>query len=216
MAEEQKHGKPPAERLMSIGRLNLAVSAVLLVAVLALPVVVGRFADKAADAPLLNLAVGEMAALTLEHQGEMVPNIVFQDAGGADLTFEAFRGQVVLINLWATWCAPCVAEMPSLAALQTEMGGEAFQVVAVSMDREGPDVAGPFLKKVGGESLELYTEANMLMTFGFKETGLPLSVLVDRGGREIARLRGPADWASPEAKALIAHLIDPDAEPNPQ
>ena len=212
MAEEQKRGKSLSEGLLQWGRINLLVSAVLLAAILALPVLIERIGERTADAPLNALITGNMAGLSRDRAGEMVPGVVFQNRAGRDLTFEAFRGQVMLINFWATWCAPCVAEMPSIAELDQRLGGEDFAVVAISLDREGPSLAGPFLDKVKAGSLDLYTETNLLMLPAFGENGLPVSVLVDRAGREIARLRGPADWASPEAEALIKYLIDPTGD----
>ena len=107
-----------------------------------------------------------------------------------------------LINFWATWCAPCVKEMPSLDELQREMGGDDFEVVTVSMDRQGMEVVAPFFEKVNLRDLKPYTDVKGDFGRAMGTNALPMSLLV-KDGMVIRRIIGPADWSSPEAKAII-------------
>ena len=126
------------------------------------------------------------------------------------MSLAAFRGKVVVLNFWATWCAPCRREMPDLDHLQATYGGADFAVVALSADRKGPTVIPPFYKEAGVRHLAVYNDKSMKSNRAFRVIGLPTTVLLDRQGREVGRLIGPAEWAAPEALRLIEHLI---AEP---
>lgn len=129
--------------------------------------------------------------------------VAFVDGEGKPRNLAEWKGKVVLLNLWATWCAPCRAEMPSLARLQAKMGGADFAVVAVSQDRGGAEAPRKFLTNNGISQLGLYLDASGKLIQTLKAPGLPLTVLIDREGRQMARLAGPAEWDSPEAEALI-------------
>lgn len=153
------------------------------------------------------LATGAMAAFVVKGERKPVPKISFSPENGAATSLKAWKGRVVLVNLWATWCAPCRKEMPSLAQLQSEMGGPDFEVVAISVDRKGLELSGQFLKDVGATALKLYADPSTEALSQFQAVGLPASILIDREGREIGRLLGPAEWNSPEAKALIKAAI---------
>lgn len=153
------------------------------------------------------LATGALAAFVVKAERKPVPEVSFTPEGGAATSLQAWKGRVVLVNLWATWCAPCRKEMPSLAALQSEMGSKDFEVVAISLDRKGAEVSGAFLKEVGATTLKLYTDPTTDTLNKFQAVGLPASILIDRQGREIGRLLGPAEWNSPEAKALITAAL---------
>jgi thiol-disulfide isomerase/thioredoxin len=124
----------------------------------------------------------------------------------ATVSLEDYRGKVVLVNIWATWCAPCVAEMPSLDELQRLRGGDNFAVVPISLDRTLEE-AETFYSRTGLTDLPLIHDGNFAMNARLQLPGLPTSVLYDEFGRELARLPGEADWASEEALALIDHLI---------
>ncbi|MGE0009080.1 MAG: TlpA family protein disulfide reductase [Parvibaculaceae bacterium] len=154
------------------------------------------------------LARGAMTAFVVRPDRKPVPEVSFTPQSGAATSLAAWKGRVVLVNLWATWCAPCRKEMPALAALQTEMGSKDFEVVAISVDRKGLEVSGRFLKEVGATALELYADPSADALGKFQAVGLPASILIDREGREIGRLLGPAEWDSPEAKALITAAVD--------
>lgn len=153
-------------------------------------------------------ATGEMADFTFDHRGEPAPDLPFQTADGGDRTLADFAGRVVLVNLWATWCAPCLTELPHLAELDRALGGDRFTVVAVSLDRSGTDKAAETLAKVDAQALTLYVDPTMRFGRAFGESVMPVTVLVGPDGREIGRYLGPADWASDDAKALIRAAID--------
>ena len=136
-------------------------------------------------------------------------DITFTDAGGALVRLDDKRGRLVLMNLWATWCPPCVREMPSLVRLQAEVGGPGFEVVAISEDREAK-VIGPFYERLGLTTLAGYHDPYQRLIRLLKIPGLPTTILIDRAGNEIGRVLGPAEWDSPEAIALIRHyMADP-------
>jgi thiol-disulfide isomerase/thioredoxin len=136
-----------------------------------------------------------------------LPDIAFTDGEGRDRNLAEWRGKVVLINLWATWCAPCKHEMPSLDRLQAKLGGADFAVLPISLDRTGPEKPRQFLTSNGLKNLDLYLDRGSTLMQTLRVPGLPLSVLVDRQGREIARLAGAAEWDSPEAGAMIRAAI---------
>jgi thiol-disulfide isomerase/thioredoxin len=156
------------------------------------------------------LSTGTLTAFVVHPEPKPVGDIDFVDAGQTPLSLADWKGRVVLVNLWATWCGPCREEMPALAELQRQLGSEDFEVVAISLDRQGAEVARPFLVNVGAEALELYLDPSTKVLAGFRAVGLPASILIDRSGREVGRMFGPADWASPEAIRLIRAALAED------
>lgn len=149
------------------------------------------------------LNVGKVAAFVYKSQPEAVPTFQFFDGEHQTKTIDAFKGKVVLLNIWATWCGPCREEMPSLDRLQRELGSDRFEVVAVSVDKNGFDRAKEFLQKIDVKTLNFYSDPTSRAAIHVKAIGMPASLLVDAEGREIGRLMGPAEWDSPEAKRLI-------------
>lgn len=137
------------------------------------------------------------------HKGEAMPAMPFAQPGGAPATLTSFRGHPVLVNLWATWCAPCVKELPALDALAASSTGK-MAVVAVSQDMNGDADVQPFWKSHGIKALTAYTDkANKLMTaMGAAE--LPVTVLYDSKGKEVWRVAGGKDWTGPEMAKLLA------------
>ena len=131
----------------------------------------------------------------------------FQDKMGQPVNLDSFKGKVVVLNFWATWCPPCIAEMPALDKLQSELGGKDFAVVAVSTDRQGIKKSAPFYRRAGITHLDLYNDARGGMLDAFQGHALPITILIDRDGKVVGRMEGPAQWDSPEAKALIAHYL---------
>lgn len=120
-----------------------------------------------------------------------------------------FRGTVVLVNFWATWCAPCLKELPSLDRLQAHFNSEPFQVVAIAADPRGPVVAQQYLDKLEIKNLRLYTDPKLRFTAAIGGANvLPVSILFGRDGSEIGRIVGEADWSSPEALALIRSTLN--------
>jgi thiol-disulfide isomerase/thioredoxin len=144
-----------------------------------------------------------MAAFVFRKEPEALPEIKFQDAGGKERTLADWRGKVVLLNLWATWCVPCRKEMPGLDRLQAELGSDKFEVVALSVDRKGVPGAKKFLDDIKVGRLAVYVDASLRTTSLLGAVGLPVTLLIDADGREIGRLLGPAEWDSEDAKRLI-------------
>jgi thiol-disulfide isomerase/thioredoxin len=149
------------------------------------------------------LSTGHVASFVFKATPEPLPDVTFVDATGKERSLKDWRGRVVLLNLWATWCLPCRKEMPALERLQTEMGSAAFEVVPVSADRTGTEGAKKFFDSINVGKLGIYADSSTRITSTLKALGLPATLLLDREGREIGRLLGPAEWDSPEAKALI-------------
>lgn len=136
-----------------------------------------------------------------------LPEIAFEDRDGGPVTLADFEGRVVVLNLWATWCAPCRREMPALDRLQAAYGGPDFEVVALSVDRGSLDNVLNFLDEVGVEHLEVYRDPTMAASRTLRAPGLPTTVVIDREGREVGRVLGDADWDGAEAFALVEALI---------
>jgi thiol-disulfide isomerase/thioredoxin len=152
-------------------------------------------------------AFSNAGKLIRRSEPQAVPDLSFNDADGRLQRLSGWRGKVVLLNLWATWCAPCKAEMPSLDRLQAKLGSDAFTVLAISQDRTGPEKPASFFTKEGIKHLALYHDAAAAALGQLKSSGLPLTVILDGQGREIARQLGPAEWDSPEVTAAIEGLI---------
>jgi thiol-disulfide isomerase/thioredoxin len=140
------------------------------------------------------------------------PDIAFTDLQGAAKNLSDFRGRVVLINLWATWCAPCIEEMPSLIRLQEAVGRRDFLVLALSSDRGGARVVGPFVERHGLERLAVHLDPKGTATRALGARGLPTSILVDRAGREVGRMLGAAEWDSPPLLDLVRGVVDAGGE----
>jgi len=118
-----------------------------------------------------------------------------------------YHGKVVLLNVWATWCAPCIAEMPSLDALEAQMGGADFAVIPISLDRRASDIPA-FFDRAEIKNLPAWHDGSFGLNGALALPGLPTSIFYDRRGREIARIPGEVVWDSPEALALVAHLLE--------
>lgn len=148
-------------------------------------------------------STGKLTAFVTRKTPEALPNIAFQNATGDLLTLASFKGKVILLNLWATWCAPCREEMPSLDRLQKTLGSDKFEVVALSLDRKGTEASAKFLADVKATNLKLYIDPTSKQGTVLKLIGMPTTILIDKEGREIGRLAGPAEWDSDDAKKLI-------------
>lgn len=164
-------------------------------------------ATAAVAADLKPLATGTVAEFKAAEAPKPAAAIAFQDATGQPLDLGAFKGRVILLNLWATWCAPCVLEMPALDRLQAAMGSADFEVVALSLDRVGAEKAKAFLEQIGIKNLKFYIDTSMKAGRALGAQGLPVSILIDREGRELGRLVGPAEWDEPAARALIGAAL---------
>jgi thiol-disulfide isomerase/thioredoxin len=156
-------------------------------------------------------AKGEVAALTVAKQPKPVTPLAFEGPDGQQQSLDAFRGRVILLNLWATWCVPCRQEMPALDRLEAKLGGPDFQVVAVNIDTTRLDRPKAFLNEVGVKALPYYSDPKADVFYRLKQAGkvvgLPTTILVDRNGCEIGTLAGPARWDSPDGEAVIAAAV---------
>ena len=140
-------------------------------------------------------------------EAKPIKPFAFVDGEGRKTDLSDFAGRTVLLNLWATWCAPCVKEMPSLDRLQAALGGRDFQVVTLSVDRGGRDTVEPFLKKLGVQNLGLYLDPPNASMSALGLRGLPTTLLVGPDGLEIGRIEGEVAWDSPEVVAFLRKQI---------
>ncbi|RAZ86616.1 TlpA family protein disulfide reductase [Mesorhizobium hawassense] len=158
-------------------------------------------------------AVGQVAALQPADPPQSLKSLAFNGPDGKPMTIADHAGKTVLLNLWATWCAPCRAEMPALDALQKEKGSNAFEVVAVNVDTGDDTKPKKFLKEIGVETLGFYRDPTIAL-FNEAKTrglalGLPVTMLIDAEGCLIAHMNGPAEWSSPDAKRLVEVALEP-------
>ncbi|MEM6973616.1 MAG: TlpA disulfide reductase family protein [Pseudomonadota bacterium] len=183
-------GSPPAEGVSAEARAGLAA---------------------AASEALPNLVVHEAA------RGPWTTP--FKDGSGAKLTMAAFEGEIVVLNLWATWCPPCVHEMPSLDRLSAALEGSGARVVTLSTDRGGADRVRDFFADTGNEDypkinhLEIHVDKTNKFPREAAVIGLPVTMILDREGREIARLTGDAEWDAPAIVKMIKALAEATAGP---
>ncbi len=158
---------------------------------------------------------GDVAHFNLYETAKPAPDVTFADADGTSLSLGDYRGKVLLVNFWATWCGPCVREMPELDALQAELGGERFAVLAISQDRGGADVAEPFLRdRLGLANLALLLDRTWSFGQAMKLRGLPTTFLVDADGMIVGDLEGIAEWNGADARALVGWYVE--RIPSPQ
>jgi thiol-disulfide isomerase/thioredoxin len=218
----------PSPRPAATRRIPIAIGAVLIGAVIGFAGVygIGGLRRNTGGDPacrpaialsnrLAPLAQGEVAALTMATTPLRLPDLAFEDADGKPKKLSDWRGHIVLVNLWATWCVPCRKEMPALDRLQTKLGGPDFEVVAVNIDTRDPDKPKNFLKDANLTRLGYFTDQKAKVFQDLKSIGralgMPTSVLVDGHGCEIATIAGPADWASDDALKLISAALKPAA-----
>lgn len=157
-------------------------------------------------------ATGHVAAMLPADPPQTLAGLAFNDPDGKPATLAAHAGKTVLVNLWATWCAPCRAEMPALDELQQKMGGDDFEVVAINVDSGGNEKPKAFLEEIEVSSLAYYSDHSMgvfndLKTKGLA-LGLPVTVLVDADGCLLAHMNGPAEWSTPDAVSFIETALD--------
>lgn len=150
---------------------------------------------------------GEMADFSYALVASGQPQVPFE-LEGKELTLDRFKGKTILVNFWATWCAPCLKELPSLDALQAELGGKDFEVVAIASDSRGPEKALEFLNRLNVTHLKPYADPRMRLVGAIGSgASLPVSILYGADGQEIGRIMGDTDWSSDEAKRLIQSAI---------
>jgi thiol-disulfide isomerase/thioredoxin len=155
--------------------------------------------------PPLHGTMGQFTVITPLRPAPLVP---MRRADGKDIDLSAYKGRVVLLNFWATWCAPCIREMPSLDLLQDRLGGKSFAVVAVSIDRKGFAKIAPFLARIRVTKLHVYLDKTSTLYRKFGVQALPTTFLIDHQGLVRGYLEGPAEWDSKAARALIRFYVD--------
>lgn len=135
-----------------------------------------------------------------------VPDVSFTDLDGGTHRLAEYRGKALLVNFWATWCAPCRAEMPALDRLQAAQGGENFAVLTIAAGRNPPAAIEKFLTEAEATHLPRLTDPSMALARSFGVLAMPVSILIDAEGNEVARMVGDAEWDSPAAQELIRQL----------
>jgi thiol-disulfide isomerase/thioredoxin len=148
------------------------------------------------------------AGFALHESPRPLQEIEFENGQGEAMSLADFRGRIVLLNIWATWCAPCRREMPTLERLQAELGGPDFEVVALSIDRKGLPVVKEFYEELGLQELGMYVDPSAKASRELSALGVPTTLLIDREGNELGRLLGPAEWDSPEMVGFIRGYIE--------
>ncbi|SEG29624.1 Thiol-disulfide isomerase or thioredoxin [Thalassococcus halodurans] len=165
-------------------------------------------ADVSAAAALRD---GDMKKLNFHSEPKDAGSATFTDfEGTAELALSDYEGKWVLVNFWATWCAPCRKEMPHLAELQDELGGDDFEVVTIATGRNPPAGMKKFFAEIGVDNLPMHRDPKSALAREMGVLGLPITVILNPEGQEIARLQGDADWASDNAKAILTTLIGTD------
>jgi thiol-disulfide isomerase/thioredoxin len=208
----------PASTPPSRGRASLVIGALAVVIGGAVLYGIGGFpgkeagggqcaAAKAIAERVAPLAKGEIAGMTIAKQPKPMAELAFVAEGGMPKKLSDFRGKTVLLNLWATWCVPCREEMPALDRLQEKLGGETFEVVAISIDTTRLERRKTFLSEAGVKSLGFYAdptaEVFQVLKKAGKVVGLPTTILVDSDGCELGLMPGAANWGAEDAVRMI-------------
>ena len=198
---------------MSRSPFSLALAAILYGAIF-----LTANAVSAADLSVHDLSAADRASLKEMRSGDMVKLVVhaeprdriaetFRDLYGNAITLADYSGKVVLLNFWATWCPPCRAEMPSIDRLAGAMEGQDFAVIPLSTDRGGVEKPAKFFKDIQIKNLKVMHDRSNDFSRQAGVLGLPVTLILDRQGREIARMLGDAKWDSPEARAFLRRVI---------
>jgi thiol-disulfide isomerase/thioredoxin len=151
-----------------------------------------------------NAGRGEISLLA---EPKKLPEIVFYDEANNSVTLGKWQGKVVLLNIWATWCPPCVKEMPTLDRLQKRLGGDFFQVVVLSVDEAGTKAVKKFFGEIKVKNLDIYMDSNFKAAGTLNALGLPTTILIDVKGREMGRLVGDAEWDTPKMISFFKGII---------
>jgi len=151
---------------------------------------------------------GTVAKFTLTNPGRPAPIEPFFDADSKEISLHQLGDKVVLLNLWATWCAPCIKELPSLDRLQAQLGSDRFQVVAVSIDRRGAEAVRPYFEKLGIAHLPIYVDPKNQLAQSLGVQVLPSTIVIGRHGLMVGNIIGAVEWDAPEAQALLRFYID--------
>ncbi|MDJ0627922.1 MAG: TlpA disulfide reductase family protein [Rhodobacter sp.] len=158
-------------------------------------------------AALADLREGSMKKLVFHAEPQPVSDVAFTAEDGSEMTLADLQGKYIVLNFWATWCAPCRKEMPALNALQKEFGGDAFEVVTIATGRNSEAGMRRFFEETGVDALPLHRDPKQQLARQMAVLGLPITVVLNPDGDEIARLRGDADWHSDSARAIVSALL---------
>jgi thiol-disulfide isomerase/thioredoxin len=200
MSEVQVGGARKKSTVLWAALTLIAIGAVLYAGVLAF--------KHGGSGGLKGLAKGEMAKLVIDKPPRPADPIKAEGPDGRSVTLADYKGQVVVVNLWATWCAPCVKEMPTLAKLQAEYAGRPVKVLAISLDKGTEDIAKARAFMADKTPLQFHHgDYSLAFSLNPPAEGLPTTLIFDRQGRERARLAGGADWSTGDAKAVIDRLL---------
>jgi len=206
MSEFQSDREEAARKL---GPLKWVIVAAVLIGVAAVLYVIASASFKpAGELDLNEFKKASLAKLDVPSQPRAAPATVFTDGAGKPHTLADFKGQVVVMNLWATWCAPCKTEMPTLARLQAAYATQPVKVLPISVDRDS-DLNLVQAEMAANPPLQVWRDPGYKLSFQLepRAAGYPTTVIYDKQGRERARLSGDADWASPEARGLVEALL---------
>jgi thiol-disulfide isomerase/thioredoxin len=162
-----------------------------------------------AGADLETLKDGDMRKLVIASKPATAPNVSFTAEDGSQVTLAEYEGKTVLLNFWATWCAPCRKEMPHLSELQDALGDQ-IKVLTIATGRNPPEAINRFFDEIGVRNLPKALDPKQEMARAFGVLGLPVTVILNAEGQEIARLQGDADWSSDSAKAILAAVATGD------
>lgn len=190
--------------LVYLGVAAIAIAAIAFVA-LRNPATTGAAPDMSAVAALRQ---GDMKKLNFHPELRETSKQTFITADGGTGSLADYKGKVVLLNFWATWCAPCRKEMPMLAELQHDLGGPDFEVVTLATGRNPVPALKKFFDEIGIDNLPLHRDPKQEIARDMAVLGLPVTVLINPDGMEIARMTGDADWSSDSAKAILVKVIE--------
>lgn len=189
---------------------GLKIFSILLIALLGLILIAIYYAFVLSPKPtdLERFKTGVLSRLIIDETEPIAPKDNFIDANGQVVQLADFQGSYVLVNVWATWCAPCIREMPALAALSQKYSDKGIRVIAINIDRaDKNEFARKKLKELSGDSLHFYSDPMMRIAFPLKAKGLPVSIFYDKESKEIARIDGAVEWQEPEAHQFIETII---------
>jgi thiol-disulfide isomerase/thioredoxin len=193
--------------MQSVRRFGFALPTLGLAVIIIAVAVVASGLGRAPVAPVLAASeTVEPKDFTWHDPPIDAPATVFKDANDMNKTLKDFGGKVLIVNFWATWCAPCVKEMPALDRLNTKLGGKDFQVVAINQERNGPKIAKPFAEKQGWK-LPLYLDPATGFYRDAKLGGLPTTLIIGKDGKELGRIAGEVVWDSPAVEKMVQDLI---------
>ncbi|WP_417493142.1 TlpA family protein disulfide reductase [Maricaulis sp.] len=192
---------------MQITPIKAGIATMLVIGLIWLVYVFISGTGKSETGTLDSYARGEMGAFVTLADAPAQPAMPYTDPDGGEHYLSDYRGKVILLNLWATWCGPCVEEMPALNRLQQQFGGEAFDVVTISFDREFAPIT-EFFEREQIDALPALRDASFTSHNLVGALGLPMSILYDGHGREIGRMPAPADWDSEDAHRLVQAAIN--------